>query len=120
MKKQIREVLPFLAIVAASVALGVYRVYNQEKEETKKSSGKAELLKSSATLIEKSEPYRWSTITRDLYLDMDGNLKTTEAIVRANYLTERPAINAAIRDMTNGTQKTLAEWKKFGYLHIVR
>ncbi len=119
MKTQIREVLPFLAIVAASVALGV-RAARYEHKKAKERAEKTEFLKHPATLIEKSEPYKYGCyVARDLYFDMNGKLSTAEAVARVFDLTSNPTLNCAVRDLTNGTVKTVAEWQKFGHFQTI-
>jgi len=60
-----------------------------------------------------------------LFLDIDGNKQTTEAVLGIMFrgpmeLPENYAKLATLHDMTNGTTKTIADWKKFGPVYDVR
>ena len=104
--------LSVLFAVALAWRMGIYKDTRDNK--------KKEFLKQKATLIDKGAPYRYgSNVYRDVYVSTDDDLKTTEGIVEVR-LNERPANNAAIRDMTNGTALTIEKWKEFGRFQSVR
>ena len=96
------------------IAREEYSSYNKQGREVLLAETHAKQMEQ-ATLIDK----RWGERKGYLFLDNDKNLTTTEGIVTVGNLSN-PNKLAQMRDLTNGTVKTVQEWKKIGLYSEVR
>ena len=101
-------------ITSRAVRKQVQKMAQQKAERVAKEQA---YLQTPASLIDAQD--------NDLFLDTDGDKQTTEAVLRVEFKSTMPLKEnysklAAIHDMTNGTTKTIADWKKFGCVHDVR
>ena len=119
-RHRIKKVPSSILLVFLAIAGCIYKLcseYSQQKmRERTVSQAKIEAKQMEpAMLIDK----RWGEKIGYLFLDDDKNSNTTEGIVTVKNLSN-PNQLALMRDLTNGTVKTVQEWKQIGFYYDVR
>ena len=108
--------LMFLGVVGCIYKLCCVEYSQQKMRERNALQAKIEAKQMEpATLMDK----HWSEKMGYLFLDEDKNPTTTEGVVAIGNLSN-PNKLALMRDLTNGTVKTVGEWKKVGVYYNVR
>ena len=108
--------LVFLVIAGCIYKLGCEEYLQQKRREKAALQAETEAQQTkNATLVDK----HWGEKVGHLFLDTDGDANTTEAMVAVGELSN-PKKLVLMRDLTNGTVKTVQEWKKVGWYYDVR